>query len=450
MKSNNRQAEDSQALRRVSTGVAGRSPAADRNAPQRRRPVVSPATVRILHVHGRMGRGGAEMRTVEIFRNIDRRRYQFHFCVLSGMPGELDDEVRALGGEVHMMRVSQRGFAEQFEGLLRRQLYDVVHSHLHYRSGYLMRLAARCGVPVRVAHFRSSHEQRCGTPLRRLAQRVLSPFVECYASRRVLRGWIDRYATDVLGVSKGSLSAAWSPQWQSDPRCRVVYDGLETLPFAADPDSQGVRREFALPDEDPLLIHVGRMTEAKNHPRLILMFAELLKRRPTARLLLVSRAAVTADEIANERLVRRRIDELGIGGRVIFGGERTDVPRLMKASDLLVFPSRWEGLGDVVLEACAAGTPTLCSDLPSIREISHHLSGVECLSLQKPDDEWARRAEQLADNRPLPEARQAALERFARSVFTVEECMESLRRVWLRRNPMPQDSMLVDEGIASV
>ena len=67
--------------------------------------------IAILHIHGRMGYGGAELRTVELLRNIDRRRYRFDFCAFSGQNGELDAEIRDLGGEVHPLRDGRRDFA---------------------------------------------------------------------------------------------------------------------------------------------------------------------------------------------------------------------------------------------------------------------------------------------------------------------------------------------------
>ena len=386
--------------------------------------------IKVLHMHGRMGRGGAEMRTVEIFRNIDRRRYQFHFCALSGMYGELDDEIRVLGGEVHLMRQGIGGFKRRFGDLLRREKYDVVHSHLYFQSGYFLRLAAQNGVPVRVAQFRCSQLQRCGTAARRTARWLLSPFVQRYASQRVLRGWIDRHATHILGSSEGVLSATWGPQWTSDPRCRVVYPGLEVPPFAAVSDGAAVRQDLGLPEDAPFFIHVGRMTEAKNHLRLLSIFCELLQRSPMARLVLVSRVAVTPDEMAVERVVRRRIAKLALANRIVLSGERTDVPRLLKAADVLIFPSRWEGFGGVVLEACAAGTPSVCSDLPSIREIGDCLPGIRRLSLDEPDAAWADAACALAARPPDKQSRRVALQSFTESQFTVERCTKSLCGIW--------------------
>jgi len=384
----------------------------------------------VLHVHGRMGRGGAETRTVELLRAADRRRIRFDFCAISGLEGELDDEIRSLGGRVHRMPQQPLLFSRRLRQLIRQGRYDVVHSHLHFYSGYPLKLAAECGVPVRVAHFRTTQDDIATTPARRMARLLLSRLVHRFATRSMGRRWIDRHATDILGVSRWVLDSTWGPGWTADPRCRVVYDALDPDAFKGPRDRLGVCREFRLPESSPLLVHVGRMAEPKNHIRLVSIFAEVLRREPTARLLLIGRTDAYRGDHAIERRVRARMAELGIADRVVFAGERTDVPRLLKAADLLLFPSLWEGLGDVVLEARAAGTPVLACDLPCVLEIAQRLPGVHCLPLRQSDAEWADRAKRLIDCRPSDLERQAALKTFRRGEFTVDECLETLCRVW--------------------
>ena len=230
--------------------------------------------IRILHVFKQMGRGGAEMRTLEILRHIDPQSYRFHFCAVSGLPGRLDHEIRALGGEVHRLRISLVGFPRRFRGLVRRYRFDVVHSHVHFSSGFLLRLAAQGGAPIRVIHFRSSQDYGGSGPGRRIYRKLM-----CH--------WINRYATSILAVSKAAMTGAWGPHWRADSRCRVVYDGLEVPAFEGARDRRGVAREFGFPEEAPLYIHVGSLAKPKNHLRLVSIFSQVLKNQPAARLLLV-------------------------------------------------------------------------------------------------------------------------------------------------------------------
>lgn len=367
---------------------------------------------RVLHVFGHLGVGGAELRMLDVFRHIDRRRYRFHFCSLSGQPGSLDEQVGKLGGEVHLVRLDRVGFPRRFRRLLEQYQFDVVHSHPDFFSGFVLRMAAQCATPIRVAHFHALDACRRSGPARTLL-------------RALKRRWIDQHATHILGVSEGVLAKAWGQGWMVDPRCRVVYPALDPSAFDKAVDREEVCRELGLPQDAALVIHVGRMVKEKNHLRLTSIFSDLARRRPTARLLLVGRG-----DNQIERLLRRQIARLEIGDRVVFCGERLDVPRLLKAADVMVFPSLSEGLPGAVLEACAAGCPVVASDLSGIREISDHLSGVHLLSLDAPGRRWARAVNELLARRPSDDERAAARRRFTTSPFTVDRSAEILRHVW--------------------
>ncbi|HUT09361.1 MAG TPA: glycosyltransferase [Thermoguttaceae bacterium] len=388
--------------------------------------------IKILHVLSRMTRGGAELRTLEIFRHLDRRRFHSHVCALSGRAGELDDEVRSLGGEVHLIRRGLIGFSARFRRFLREHRFDVVHTHVLNYAGFIMRLAAQSGVPIRVALFHSTHDGKASGFARRIY-------------RRLMRSWIDRYATSIQAVSRSAMQSVWGPHWRSDPRCQVIYDGLEPSPFEAETDGEAVRREFGLPGDVPLCVHVGRMARPKNHLRLISIFAEVSKRRPDAALLLVGRGG---NEI--ERDVRRRIDESGIADRVVFCGQRSDVPRLIRAADVLLLPSLWEGLPGVVLEACAAGTPVLASDLPSVREIADQLPHVQYLPLETDDAHWAAAVRELLEEQPSREERRETGRSFKSSAFTIDHCVRRHCRIWQGTAPAASVSPLPLEAAEKV
>lgn len=365
--------------------------------------------VRILHIFGRMQRGGAEMRTLDIMRHIDRQQFQLDFCALSGLPGVLDDEIRSLGGEVHYCRLGW-SFPWRFQNLLRQHSYAVVHSHVHYASGFILFLSHSAGVPGRIAHFRSTSDDH-GANLRRALQ------------RKAMRHLIDRYATHILSVSQGAMIAAWGTAWKTDKRCHITYNGLDTEPFLNPVDAY-VLDDLNIPRSAKLYIHVGRMDPPKNHTRLITIFSEIAAHQPDAHLLLVGRGG---NDI--ERAARQQIEALGLADRVTFAGERSDVSDLLRAAHTLIFPSTREGLPGVVLEACAAGTPVLASDLPGICEIAEHFPSVVPLSLNLSDEVWAKQAAALAADQ-TDAARKQALARFLGSPFNLETCIKAHTRIW--------------------
>ncbi|NQU23958.1 MAG: glycosyltransferase [Candidatus Nealsonbacteria bacterium] len=375
--------------------------------------------INILHVVGQLNRGGTELRLLELMQYVDRRKYQFHFCCLSGRSGSLDEKVRAMGGEVHLIRRGVLGFRRRFWALLRARRYRAVESHVLYYSGIVLRMADQCGVPVRVALLRSSRDGRRYGPVRTAYH---------YAMRRL----IDRHATHIAGVSRAALTAVWGQSWQTDSRCRIVHDGIDPADFVVTATGESVRREFAVPAGAPLYVHVGGIREAKNHPRLLAIFARLVRRDRSARLLLIGGGS----DAAMQRL-RQQVAQLGIGNGVVFCGERCDVPRLLAAADAMIFPSLWEGLPGAVLEASASGIPVLAADLPGIREIAACLPRVRCLSLDADDATWVEAARELSADAGC--SRQAARRAFAECPFTIDQSATQHRRLWQDECPKRVD-----------
>jgi glycosyltransferase involved in cell wall biosynthesis len=167
------------------------------------------------------------------------------------------------------------------------------------------------------------------------------------------------------------------------------------------------------------------MHKAKNQVRLLSIFHAIAMRSQDARLLLVG-----DDRNEYGRCVRIRIHDLALDDRVVCAGVRTDIPRLLKASDLMIFPSLWEGLPGAVLEACIAGIPTLGSDLPGIREIAEEFPLVTIHSLEAPDAEWADAAERLSsENRAMVKSGAQGVT-VAESRFSLQRSVETLCSIW--------------------
>jgi len=349
------------------------------------------------------------MRTVELLRHLDRDQFRFHFCTLSGETGSLDNEIRALGGEVYSCQLNWC-FPSNFHRLIQEVNADVVHSHVHFFSGFILRQAAKAGVRSRIAHFRNTQDDH-NTSIRRQLQ------------RKIMRYWLNQYATSILSVSEGAMEAAWGKKWKTDPRCKVIYNGLDLANFAQPPDREAILREFGLASDSIIYIHVGRMDAQKNHTRLIAIFGKLAQQQKNAHLLSVGRGG---NEI--ETQIRQQIGQLGLTGRVTLAGERTDVPRLLMASNVMIFPSLFEGLPGAVLEACAAGTPVLATNLPGVKEIEVYFPKlVHPFSLTESDSAWAKFAQKIGAEKCN---HVSTREIFIQSPFDIEKCVQSNIEIW--------------------
>ncbi len=397
-------------------------------------PAGQPRTV--MHLVGEMNRGGAELRTVELMRRLDPNEFRLVFCSLSGRLGALDDEIRSLGGEVYYCRLGP-AFPLTFYLLLRRLRPQVVHAYASNSTGFVFGIARMAGVPRRVAHFRNSagrpgdstgwpgdtagrpdggihrHGRNMGELLRREVGRVA----------------LDANATDLLAVCEAVMRELWRPEWRVDPRCRVIYNGLEVEPFGVAIAARRRALESTPEGADlpVVMAHIGRPEANKNRARAIDVLVALCARGVDARLQIIGRqgAAETAELLA-------RAAAGGVRDRVEMLGERNDVPRLLVAASLLLLTSYYEGLPSVVLEACAVATPVLATDLPGIGEIARLLPGITLLPLSATNEIWADTARALTAVPPLLDDRRAALRHFVRSPFTLENWQRELTAVWSR------------------
>ena len=370
-------------------------------------------TKKVLHIFGAMNRGGAEMRTVSLMPGMNEKHVSFDYCVLSGLQGVLDDEICSLGGRIHYLPLGPM-FVYQFISMLRKENYEVVHSHVAMVSGFILLLARLSGVKIRIAHFRNTTDGENQSRLRRLRNTFL-------------RGLIRLCATDILGVCRGALDGFLRHDWKNDDKCQVIYNGFEipNIPFRQDFWSQYINDY----DGQKIILNVSRMDFQKNHLRQVDIFFEMQKRVPDCLLVFVGKPNP-------ERMTQleKRLSELGIKHKIKVLGLQTQVLDFMLHADLMLFPSLWEGLPGVVLEAASVGLDVVASNLPGVYEISEYIPGVSIVKLSSGDKEWAdmlvaklHEVEQLgAQHQPI------RIEQFSRSLFKLSENVQQLYAIYSR------------------
>jgi len=369
-----------------------------------------------------MGRdGGAETWLMHVLRNIDRDEYRMDLVVQTEAKGTFDDEIRALGSGLFKCLGARRPwtFAANFLHILGQHgPYDIVHSHIHDYSGFVLLLARWAGVPQRIAH---SHID--WSPVRKGAG-VLRTLYSALA-----RGLIRRYATSGFGCSGPAAADLFGSDWAQDPRWQVLHCGIDVTPYqvpdSAINNSRELRRQLGLNDDDFVMGHVGRFVHQKNHALLIDLAAECIRREPRSRLVLVGHGGLKAS-------VEQAVAAKGLADRVIFAGVRSDVARLMtQVFDVFVMPSLYEGLPVALIEAQTAGLPCVISDA-IVKEATAVIPLVQCLSLRAPIDSWAD-AVLSARTKPRPVTRMEAFELVTSSSFNIHNCVQKLQNAYVQR-----------------
>ncbi len=358
--------------------------------------------MRILHVLGKLDYGGVETWLVQVLRHIDRQKYQMDFLVHTADPGMYDDEVRALGARIIpcLGPSNPLQYALNFRRVLGEYgPYDVVHSHVHHYSGYVLMLAAMAGVPVRIAHSHSApRSAEAFRGLRRSAY-VRTPYLRTIY-RRTMQAMIGLCATRGLAVSGESGDHLFSKNWRNYPKqWQLQHLGIDLSRFDIAVDRNSLRRALGIPSDALVIGHVGRFVAAKNHAFLVEIARELIKLEPRAVFLLVGDGPLRAE-------IEAKVNNYSIEKHFIFAGLRSDVPALMKgAMDVFLFPSLYEGLGLALLEAQAAGLTSVVSDIvPGESDAIPSL--VDRLALGNSASTWARAVLAGARRTPRPHWRQ--------------------------------------------
>jgi glycosyltransferase involved in cell wall biosynthesis len=369
--------------------------------------------LRILHVVGAMERAGVETWLMHVLRRLDRRRCTMDFLVHASGCSAYDEEIEALGSRVIRCPHPSRPwrYARQLSRILERYgPYDVVHSHVHHFSGLVLRLAARAGVPVRIAH---SHTDT------READRAAGALRHAYV--RTMRRWIDRYGTAGLATSTLAAEALYGTSWRADPRIRVLPCGIDLRAFQAPCSRESVRARLGIPEDALVLGHVGRFAAPKNQAFVVRVAESAALREPRLWLLLVGEGPLRP-------AVERAVAEGPLRDRVRFTGARADVVELLQAAtDVFVLPSRVEGLGLALVEAQAAGVPCVVSDVvPAEVDVVPPL--VRRLPLSAAADTWAAAALAMVASGGPP--RSSAWRLLAGGPFDVTQSVRSLLELY--------------------
>ena len=271
--------------------------------------------------------GGAERALVALATGLDRRRWHPSVACL-GSEGALVEPLRAEGIETVCLDVSRRHPLRAIRRLaeaFRRLRPELVQSFL-FHANIASRLAApMAGRPWVVGGLRvAEHQKRWHRALDRLTSRLEVGSV-C-VSEGVLR-----FARDVGRIAPDRLA--------------VIPNGVD--PHRFDLAAPADRAALGVPPGATLALFVGRLDMQKGLPILLKAAAEVAKAEPRWHLVL-------AGDGPGRDVVRRAAESPDLAGRVHSIGRRDDVPSLLRAADLLVLPSLWEGMPNVVLEAMAA------------------------------------------------------------------------------------------------
>jgi len=200
------------------------------------------------------------------------------------------------------------------------------------------------------------------------------------------------FCDHIIAISDDMRQRAQRLQRIPPRKITTIYSGVDLAPFAHPADRVGVRREFRLPADVPLVCTVGRLCEQKGVDDFLYAAAIVHRQMPQVRFLVVGDGPLRGEL---ESLAAR----LALNGCLIFTGHRGDVAQLLLASDVFATATHWEGFGKVNVEAMAAGLPLVSTNVGPIPEV---IDGYRGAILVPPRDPPAMAEALLTMLRDLP------------------------------------------------
>lgn len=360
----------------------------------------------ILYVMDLLGDGGVEKMTLHWVSRIAGGDVKIDFVVRDVESRENERILSEKGCRIYRMPFTYRHFLKRkrlLKSIMGKTRYDIIHVHGATGVDFLIyKWAKEAGIPVRIAH---SHNADC-------------VFRHWYSGilHKIMKRFIPVYATAFLGCSKDACEFYYG----SVPGARVILNGIDTGVFRfCNENREHMRRRYHV--EDKIVYgSVGRCEKQKNHEFLLDIYSELLKRQPNAFFLLIGHGSL-------DEMIEKKISALGLDRHFIWVKQTGKVSDYMAMMDVFVFPSLYEGLGIVGVEAQSMGLPVLISE-----EAYHEEIGVTKLlhrmELRRGAGEWARRCMELSQNQGA--AREGCSDLVEKAGYSIEASADRLKEIY--------------------
>lgn len=296
---------------------------------------------KLLVLTNTMNQGGAETFIMKIYRIIDKNQYQFDFYIM-GEEGFYDEEIISLGGKITYAPMKTKGFKKYknyLTNFLAENKYKYVYKSVANSISELDFFYVKKFEHAKVIAARSMIAKNGNSILHYLFRPLANTF-----------------STVKLAPSTEAANFMFGKRQIRQNKVILLNNGVPIEQFAFDNEVRmRVREMLKLKDDSKLFIHIGRFSRQKNHCFLLEVFEKVNKLDNNTYLLCVGSGELKQSFIHN-------VASKNLEKNVILFDKRTDVNELLMAADMMLLPSLFEGLPNVVIEAQATGLPCIVSE----------------------------------------------------------------------------------------
>lgn len=311
--------------------------------------------MKIMQIQGLVGGGGSEVHTSILSRGLRARGHEVVVCLPRGSDA-LADELGAAGCEVELfplvptpLRLVDLPGVRWTAERARRYRVDVIHSHI-WNADVLALFAGRwLGVPiVSTLHGPTISIAISKNVLHRLHHRIYARMLARFDRIIAISAFVRRYVAADLRIP--------------EERIDVVHNCSEVERYRKPVDRPAVRRRLGVPEGAVVVVIVGELSPRKGILDFVEAAGRVAREAPEAHFLVIGRGP-------QEVQVRERASALGLTGRIHLLGQRSDIPELLGASDVMAVTSYQEGFGRTITEAMSAELPVVSYDSGATPEI---------------------------------------------------------------------------------
>lgn len=328
---------------------------------------------KILEVFGEpIERGGQEIYLMNALKNMDLSGMNIDiFTPYYCKNEEYKEFVGRNSGKIYegnlpfIVGKSRKNLIPVFKKILEKKDYDVVHIHSGSTSvlAYCAKTASKEGIKKIIVHSHSSGEK----------ENIKHFFIKKYTAKL-----FEKYPTNYFACS---LEAArWKYPNSIINKTKIMKNGVDLLKFKYDEKIRyEYRKKYKIENDTIVLGHVGRFSYEKNQKFLVDVLHACMKKIKNKRIILM-----LVGEGAELYSVKKRVKEYGLDDMVIFTGVKENINEYMQMFDVFLFPSFYEGLGYVGIEAQAAGLPVIASQtIPRLMKIKEHVTFLDLTDIEQ-------------------------------------------------------------------
>lgn len=305
--------------------------------------------IKLCHFTNGLLNGGVEKVIINYFSNMKNKDdYDLHIISQGDTDLKCVKEFEDLGFTIHMVTKKKISLFKNYKdirNILKKEKFDIVHCHMTTTNFFPLLYSKLSGVKVRISH---SH----------LDNSVI-PFME--------RVYI-RLTRLVSKIRFACSKSASTYLFGKNKNVTIINNAINVDNFKYNEKiRKDIRKELKISEDKIVIGHVGRFVDQKNHAFIIDLFKELSKDNDKYELLLIGTGEL-------EDFIKEKVKKYNLSNRVKFLGTRNDVNELMQAFDIFILPSKFEGLGIVLIEAQVSGLKCFASsNIPEEVKVTNNI-----------------------------------------------------------------------------